>query len=419
MASLDSPRIKQGQIVAVAWQAAKGTAASTSDAIRVICESVEINPGRTGEHPDGTTGFQTAVDSEFEAYRNPKAKLTIRAGTFQAAPFLESLLAGQTSLSGSQITEANDTGNALSSWVLAGVRPGVNTSDAGIIYVTLTDESPGAGQATINLYSDAAKTALVATGSGNDSTTVTLSESNDSGLSGTVALAAPSASDTGITLTVAEITFSVGTAWSRYLTVWRDTGQDAERLTDCMVTKAKLRGQDRGPLLIDLEIQAMDWTDLSTTFSATTPEGGLAFLAYNTGTQFRSDLDGTPVTDYPHAFELEIERPHTVIFGGESRPQQVVCEGLNISGSMTYRPAAGSEAILDRALADSFDSIDVTFSRSGQELKVVLDKVKFLEPKRAAFSGGALSDEVLPFVAVQDSSAPSTAPITLTAKLPS
>ena len=83
------------------------------------------------------------------------------------------------------------------SWSLSGVRLGTNTDSRGRLYVRVTDETPGAGQATVDLYKATGGGASdkVASGSGSDNGTVTLSEANSSGISGTVKIGTVSASD--------------------------------------------------------------------------------------------------------------------------------------------------------------------------------------------------------------------------------
>lgn len=94
-----------------------------------------------------------------------------------------------------QIVEQNDTLASTSAWTLAGVVIGTNTDADGILYVRITDESPGAGQATVNLYTAAGASGLVATGSAANGAVATLTASNSSGLTGTVTLGTVGASE--------------------------------------------------------------------------------------------------------------------------------------------------------------------------------------------------------------------------------
>ncbi|MCX7702969.1 MAG: hypothetical protein N2234_02555 [Planctomycetota bacterium] len=76
-----------------------------------------------------------------------------------------------------------DEKNQLSGWEFAGAEKGENTEEEGRLYVRLSDNS---GTRTVSCYKDAAKTALVCEGSRSGNGTLTLRETNDSGLTGSV-----------------------------------------------------------------------------------------------------------------------------------------------------------------------------------------------------------------------------------------
>lgn len=96
-----------------------------------------------------------------------------------------------------QVVEINDTAASTSAWALSGVVIGTNTDENGLLYVRITDESPGAGQATVNLYKTTGGGGgdLVATGSAANGATVTLAASNSSGLTGSLTLGTVGASE--------------------------------------------------------------------------------------------------------------------------------------------------------------------------------------------------------------------------------
>lgn len=99
-----------------------------------------------------------------------------------------------------KVLELNEGANVVSAWTFVGAIRGVNCGEGGRLFINLNDETPGAAQAQIQVYSDSAKTALVAQGDSGDGTTVTLAEQNNSGLSGTALLGTVGASDTDIVL---------------------------------------------------------------------------------------------------------------------------------------------------------------------------------------------------------------------------
>lgn len=96
-----------------------------------------------------------------------------------------------------QIVEELDANASTSLWTLAGVNIGTNTDEDGVLSVRITDESPGAGQATVNLYKATGGGGgdLVATGSAANGAVATLAASNSSGLTGTVKLGTVGASE--------------------------------------------------------------------------------------------------------------------------------------------------------------------------------------------------------------------------------
>lgn len=99
-----------------------------------------------------------------------------------------------------RVFEINDSSNFLSLWTIAGAKRGINCSEDGRLFVKITDETPGAGQARIQLYMDSGLTQLVAQGDAADGATDTLAAQNNSGLTGTVKLATITASPTNIVL---------------------------------------------------------------------------------------------------------------------------------------------------------------------------------------------------------------------------
>ena len=95
--------------------------------------------------------------------------------------------------------EANDGSNQLSAYNLQGVT-GTN-SDNGKLYVNIV--SLGAGNYRVDIYSNSARTALVAqSGSYSAAGTLTISQANASGITGTIAAATPTTADSDIEIEV-------------------------------------------------------------------------------------------------------------------------------------------------------------------------------------------------------------------------
>ena len=414
--TITTPRSMDGHVCRLNWQSAAGAAASTTGTLVVVAEALSISRGSIRIHPGGTTGFRWPIDTEFEAATQPTAKLTLHVGALQLAPFLESITGGQPTVANANITESGDTGNLLGTWALTGVRPGINTDSSWKLYVKIDADYGNATTTRIELYKDSARSSLVAAGSivdGSVPGTVTLTAQNSSGLSGTVALASiPSGDDTAISLTCGLLTFVWADQWARYFTLWRDTGAELEQIIDCVVHRISISGQDGGGVLkaeVEIAAGAHEWT--TTTFTAAAPPS-LNFLPY-LGT-FKADQDGTEETISPISCEFEIARALKTAWGGASSPAKQISESVSISGTHTFVHCAEAQTILDRAYADSWDALEAKFQSGTQYIDFVFDKVKFTEAKLPDTSD-KLGDLALPWVAVQDTSATSTAPLTITA----
>lgn len=96
-----------------------------------------------------------------------------------------------------------DDGDFVHEWHLDGIpdAPTVVEPAAGFtLYAKILDETPAPGEATVSLYSDIARTQLVAEGSGPDETEVVLNEMNLSGISGEAHMELVTGDNSNITL---------------------------------------------------------------------------------------------------------------------------------------------------------------------------------------------------------------------------
>lgn len=87
-------------------------------------------------------------------------------------------------ITGPTVTEAGDASNQMSSWVINGATAGETNSF--VLYWTLTDSG---GDRTVNVYKDSGGSNLVATGTRTGDGSVTLTEQNSSGITGSVTVA--------------------------------------------------------------------------------------------------------------------------------------------------------------------------------------------------------------------------------------
>lgn len=99
-----------------------------------------------------------------------------------------------------RVLEQYEVNGQLSGWIISGASRGVNCTSGGRLYVDVGDENPSANWASVQVYMDAGKASLVASGQASNGTTCTLNEKNDSGLQGVVTLGTISASNTDLIL---------------------------------------------------------------------------------------------------------------------------------------------------------------------------------------------------------------------------
>ncbi len=365
-----APRQKGKTVVALAHQTAFDVAASASGAlVRAQCLSCDFQRGAAVIDPQGTTGSEFPRDTRLEVGTAPTATLRLYAGSraFLAA-LLEHATHGKptaTSAAG-DLVETGDSGSALTTWVLAGVRPGFNTSADFKFYVELTDENPGANQALVQLYSDSARTALVASGSHANNGTVTLAEQNSSGLSGTVALAAPSASNlTGIVLTVVRIRCARSTTIDRYFTLFRDTGSELEAIAGCTVSSVKFTSEQRGSLIVEAEIAGAVYEDLTaTTITPALVAADKEYFVHAAVTFTHNAIAQSPLS-IEHGFEHDVEQhlansaTPTAVFKTGSKCRRV---------EIRQKFCSESRAILDDGLAQTWRQVVATYTYGSKSL---------------------------------------------------
>ncbi len=171
----------------VPWGRGKGNIEGTSP-VFIVNNAGNTRPSAIIISSTGTSGdiiVQCGIaDGEADAV-TATLQVSIDGGTtFFDARLADAAIADR--LDSTFPTEANDGGDQLSYWKLPGIDLAANTGAAGKIYVELSDT---AGTRKVSLYSDSAKTALVAEGTLVGDGTVTLTEQNSSGLSGSVIVA--------------------------------------------------------------------------------------------------------------------------------------------------------------------------------------------------------------------------------------
>jgi len=142
-----------------------------------------------GEPVEGASAG-LSVPSQFDTFCHKKFTLTRDPGDGTSA-----------------VTESGDVDGELASWVVNGLVPYTNTDADGKLYVTLSE--PVAGDYKVEIFKDSGKAAddKVAEGQRTGNGTISLTEQNDSGISGTVDVTY-SDGETAVVL-LAEIEFGV------------------------------------------------------------------------------------------------------------------------------------------------------------------------------------------------------------------
>lgn len=418
-------RINKDTVVAVAHQTAFATAGSSAAAQKWQATDVQIDPGYQYIHPRGTTGSMHPKDTHTKVAEKPKASVEV-LGTPKVLPFLwEYATGGQpiATLANSDLSESGDTGNDLSAWSFTGVRPGFNTSSDWKLYVKLTDESPGAGQALVQVYSDSGRTALVASGSANNSSTVTLAEQNSSGLSGTVALATPSSSNlTGIVLTLTQVRPQWEAPLSRFFTLWRDHGSSKgiEKLTGCAIEKLTRMSEELGVVKYRIEILAREYdfdSGSGGTFTPALASGDLEYQVHGT-TVLTSDVDSGAVAQHALKAEVEVENDLEQVVANDVVVSAILKKGTKRFGvKWTQKLSDESQVVTGRGISDSYESVRIRDAYATRYATLLFDKVKTVEPQFPKTGEDGWDEQEHVMEAVEETASNPTSPLTVTLML--
>ena len=379
-AAVTSPRHLKDTTIAVAQQSAYGTAAATSLAMQLFCSAVEVNPGFEYVNLRGTTGSALPKDMHFKTAERPEVNLEMPA-TKKNLIFFASHCIGLTSgtSAAGNLTLALNTG--WSTLTLANILPHINTDDSWILYAKLTDGGGGTGH-TFELYSDSGRTALVATGTGNDSATVTLTASNNSGLTGTVVLGAVSADDLDATVTVASVVIEPDQTQDKYITFWRDTGSNLERVIDCAVAKLVRKSQELGPVMLEVELYGSTHEgSLSTTLTPSLSTDDRDIYLHDS-VVYTSDVDTDAVTESVYSVEVAITRNLMRDVHNASTAVAIWLSNFeSIEMSVEQRFADEAKVVINSGLADAFTSERVVDTHDSKTATWLFDKAKVVNPQ--------------------------------------
>ena len=150
----------------------------------------------------------------------------------------------------SSYTETGDIDSELDTWVINGVVPYYNTDAARKLYADLTD---AAGTRKVEIYKDAAKSNKVAEGTLVGDGTLTFTERNNSGISGTVDVTY-SDGETDVVILVKQLKYQkMDNTYEKYLTLWYEDGERQYKHQDCQLRIARFLSVEKSHLRMELE----------------------------------------------------------------------------------------------------------------------------------------------------------------------
>lgn len=392
--------------IGLAPQSAKGTAAAHTAARWIAATEVSTDASPTAIHPQGTTGSLFFKDTHRNVVREPKINFSALGSREFVGPLLEMLSFGLPTVSGSELTEQGDTNSVLSSWSLTGVRPGFNTeytSAGSIIYVKIQSNQ-------ILLYRDAAMTMLVAQGNCSVGT-VTLTEQNSSGLSGTVSCSsATPADDLDITLTIHTVTLNWSTQIQCYWTTFIWDGNKLRTYRDCVLQSLRGRSEHAGALSLQVALFAVEEAVTSDTPTPSIPMN--TPYAHNGDLVFRRNINSTPIIENPINCEVMFERDLQAIIGTAAAPQDFFSGLITVGITADFEPGTETNTMI--ATVDSFDEIDVKYTVGSKVLAFVFNKAKLINPNYSTFSGDRVPPITLSWSAMEETAASPGAAVAIT-----
>lgn len=401
-----TPRTRGRTTIAIAHSTAFGTAASAAGTIvRAQALEADVDRGTVYIDPQGTTGSEFDRDSHSETAQLPRARLKLYAGSRALlAALLEHATHGRptATLAGSDLTESNEGAGVLGTWTFAGVRPGFNTDAAWKLYVTLTDETPGAGQARVSVYSDSGRSQLVAQGSAANGATATLAEQNSSGLSGTVALGTVTATDSDIEITILRVRFARSATIDRYFTLFRDTGAELEVLSGCTVQRLRLSSREADALMVEVDILAAAYASLAaTTMTPALASGDKEYFAH-AHAEVTYNASEHSALALVHGIEHDVEQD----LANAAAPTAIWKRGSRcLPIEITQRFAAESRGVVDDGIAGTWRQVTATYAYGSKELAFTYPRCKLTQPSLPGSRQDGYADHALTLEARDDGSA--------------
>lgn len=365
--SMTTVRTPDKAYIGFGWQSSKGAAVSPSHYIersKLSMAKGQINleaAGGTGNKFYNKTGVK-------EIYERPSAKLSTKLNRVVSAFLIESFMHGSPTLT--TYTEAGDTNNQLASLVLSGVRMGINTSSSGMLYSSIT----ASGSAyTVTLYKDSARSNSVCAGTRTGNGSITLSATNSSGLSGTIAITYNSPT-TSITFQVDKITYPYEVNPARYFSLYYEDGEKQFYLTDCVVKTLTINKADGDAVDVEADILAHDYTATSNSLTI-----GTLDTTYFTsdGITVRRDPDSSPTDLAVEKLSLSMDKPNLNQYPtNASKPAFTINEGypsfkIDLDGVLCDE----TQQLVDDAHAITFKNVSNIFTYGDNILTIKYNNV--------------------------------------------
>lgn len=411
--AITNPRTGNTYGLAFAWQTAEGAAASIGNARYALAKSVEPSRGQSYIDPQGTAG------SHFEkpTLRTVTEEPTVTAelyGSVEALPvLLEGAMLGQPTVSNAQMTRTLDGGSFITTMSLTGVRPGFNTewltAGACKLYISITDGSPN----TVNVYKDSARSLLVATCTCADGATASLTASNNSGLTGSITLGTVTANDTDIVATIDTVAYVFASQPARFFTTFVDDGQKLHTFADCAVRRLEMTSEDKGPLMVRVEIAAKSWAQAST--GATISLDHITVFAHQDSV-FTTDTGGTPVVQNPMSFGLTIENSLEAVLAGSATPAKLILKSVALSARSSHEFSDEVQTMIDNDDADTEYAVSSVYTKSSRVLTVTATNMRPKDTRLPAFSERSVSPAEITWTLREAAGSSPAAPIAVTLK---
>lgn len=415
--AITNRRYLKDTTIAVNHQTAFGTAAATGTAIQFRASKSAVDPAYKYVDVRGTSGSFHQKDTHWKTAEIPVASIEAPLTKKILAFFAEHAFHGQPTATqaNSDLTIANDGGSAISVLVLNGVRPHFNTDSDWKIYAKVTDESPGAGEALVQLYSDSGLSSLIAQGSAANGASLALAEQNNSGLSGTMTLGTISANDTDIVITIAQVRPQFAGAIARYFTFWRDSGRELERVIDCTVARLARKSQELGPVMLEVDLVGSTHEGaLSAAFTASLVSADTKIYLHDS-VAYTSDVDADAVVESVFRVDLELKNDIVVDVHNAATPSGIWKRGVEaMTLTLEQRFADEAKAAIASGLGDSWTSEKVVDTHTSKSATWVFDKAKVVEPKLPDTDESEWGRAVITLVAREETAATPSAPLTLT-----